>query len=175
MTTECLSTEKGEEPYELERKKQQKGKTLKQFTFKCKNFFFLNHVISLKYTAVTQSILCLIFLMYIKAIQHLNHGGHESKKQSAIYDSETSVALNQGQSHQTGFELVDPKQGYDNAKFEKTHLLVSVKEPVIKFLSNQETCQLSPFNMHKTKIKKNGALMTGLVHLTILQSFNLIG
>ena len=31
----------------------------------------------------------------------------------------THVTLEQGQGHQTWYELVDPKQGYDYAKFEK--------------------------------------------------------
>ena len=45
--------------------------------------------------------------------------GNNLKKQVAVYDSDTPVTLKQGQSHQTWCELVDPKQGYNNAKFEK--------------------------------------------------------
>ena len=62
--------------------------------------------------------MCLIILMCVTTIQHLNYGGQESKKQFAVYDSDTSLILNQGQGHQTWYELVDPKQGYNNAKFE---------------------------------------------------------
>ena len=36
-------------------------------------------VMSLKDTPVTQSILCLIFLMYVRIIQCLYYGGQESK------------------------------------------------------------------------------------------------
>ena len=32
------------------------------------------------------------------------------------------MTLKQGQGHQTWYELVDPKQGYNNAKFEKPRL-----------------------------------------------------
>ena len=44
------------------------------------------------------------------------------KKQFAVYDSHTPVTLKQGQGHQTWCALVDPKQGYNNAKFEQTCL-----------------------------------------------------
>ena len=93
---------------------------------------------SLKYTAVTQSIMCLIFLLYVRNTQHLNNSGQESKKQQfAVYDSDTPVTLKQDQGHQTWYELEDPKQGYNNAKFEKKSCLNSVREePTIKFLSN---------------------------------------
>ena len=53
-----------------------------------------------KYTPVTQSILCLIFLMYVRTIQCLNCGGQESKEQFAVHDSDTPVTLKQGQGHQ---------------------------------------------------------------------------
>ena len=44
--------------------------------------------------------------------------------QFAVYDSDTPVTLKcqKGQRHQTWHELADPKQGYNNAKFEKTSL-----------------------------------------------------
>ena len=74
-------------------------------------------------TLVTQSILCLIFFLYAKAIQRLNCSGQESKKKKfAVYDSAVPATLKQGQGHQTWNELVDPKQGYNNAKCEKPHL-----------------------------------------------------
>ena len=86
--------------------------------------------------------------MYVRTIQRLNYGGQESKEQCAVYDSDTPVTLKQSQGHQTWFELVDPEQGYDNAKFKKKpHLTVSVKKPTIKVLSNQETCKLPSLNM----------------------------
>ena len=54
-----------------------------------------------KYKPVTQSMLCLIFLMYDRTTQHLNYGRQESKAQFAVYDSDTPVTLKQGQDHQT--------------------------------------------------------------------------
>ena len=50
--------------------------------------------------------------MYVKTIQSLNfklRWTKESKKQFAIYDSDTPVTLKQDQGHQTLYdELVDP-------------------------------------------------------------------
>ena len=51
-------------------------------------------VMSLKYTPVAKSIL--IFLVCVRFTQHLNHGGQESEKQFAVYDSDTPVTLKQG-------------------------------------------------------------------------------
>ena len=62
---------------------------------------------SLKYTPVTHRILCLIVLMYVRTIQHLNYGGQESKQRFAVHDSDTPVTLKQGQGNQTWYELVD--------------------------------------------------------------------
>ena len=47
----------------------------------------------------------------IRTTQRLNYGEQESKKQFAIYDSDTSVTLKQGQGRHTWYILVDPKQG----------------------------------------------------------------
>ena len=46
---------------------------------------------SLKYTLVTQSILFLIFLLYVATIHQLLYSGQESKKQYAVYDSDIPV------------------------------------------------------------------------------------
>ena len=56
-----------------------------------------------------------------------------------MYDSDTPVTFKHDQGHQIWYELVDPKQGYNNAKFEKP-CLNSVRENAnnINFLSNQE-------------------------------------
>ena len=51
-----------------------------------------------------------------------NYSEHKSKEQIAVHDSDTPVTLKQGQGHQTWYDLVDPKQSYNNAKFEKPHL-----------------------------------------------------
>ena len=63
------------------------------------------------------------------------------------------MTLQQGQGHQTWNELVDPKQGYDNAKFEKKKKKNSLEKCPWKknrALSNQETCLLE--YMRKSKI-----------------------
>ena len=51
-----------------------------------------------------------IFLKYVSNIQRLNFTGQESKKQFAVYDSDTPVTLKHGQGHQTWYELTAPKQ-----------------------------------------------------------------
>ena len=81
---------------------------IRQLTFKCK-ILKIVLVMSLKYTTVTQSMLCLIFLMYVRTMQCLNYSRQESKKKFADYDSDTPVTLKQGQDHETWYELVDPK------------------------------------------------------------------
>ena len=50
-----------------------------------------------------------------------NYNGQESEKTTCfwVYDSNTPVTLKQGWGHQIQYELVDPKQGYNNTKFEK--------------------------------------------------------
>ena len=54
------------------------------------------------------------------------------------------MTLKKGQAHQTWYKLVDSKQGYNNAKFEK-HGLKSVREKANdKVLSNQETLSYLP-------------------------------
>ena len=40
-------------------------------------------------------------------------------KKIAIYDSDIPMTLKLGRGHQTWCQLVDPKQDYNNAKFEK--------------------------------------------------------
>ena len=60
--------------------------------------------------------------MSIRTIQRLNYSGQESKKRSAVYNLDNLVTLNQSQGHQTWYDLVDPKQGYNNAMFAETSL-----------------------------------------------------
>ena len=60
--------------------------------------------------------------------------------------------MTQIQSHQTLYDLVDPKQGYNNVKLKKNKKKLAFeqwpwKKLIITLLSNQETCQLSPLNM----------------------------
>ena len=60
--------------------------------------------------------------MYIATVQCLNYTGKDSKKtnQFTVYVFETLVTLKQGQGHKTLYDLVDPKQDYNQAKFERT-------------------------------------------------------
>ena len=60
-------------------------------------------------------------------IQRLKYSGQDFKKQFAVYDSDRPMTLKQGHGHQTWYELVDPKQGYNATKFEK-HRLKSFHE-----------------------------------------------
>ena len=76
---------------------------------------------SLKYTPVTQSILCLIFFMYVATMYHLTTVD-KNLKQFAVYDSDIPVTLKYGQGHQTWYELLHPKQGYNHTKFERLPL-----------------------------------------------------
>ena len=47
------------------------------------------------HTRVTQSVLCLIFWMYVETVQHLNYSGQKSmkKKKFTVYDSDTPLTL----------------------------------------------------------------------------------
>ena len=69
------------------------------------------------------------------------------------------------------YELVDLKQDYDNATFEKPRLnSICEKASDNFFWSNSETHQLSPFTC--VKVKNSGIFMTCLMYLTITQGFN---
>ena len=65
--------------------------------------------------------------------------------QFAVHISDTPETLNQG--HQTWYELVDTTQGYNHAKLKDFPQTASVKQPTLKFLSNQKT----PLNMCKSE------------------------
>ena len=78
----------------------QEEQVLRRLLFNCKTEKIVL-VMSCKYVPVTQSMLCQIFLMYVRTREHLNYGGQQPKKQLAVYGSDTTVTLKQGQSHQT--------------------------------------------------------------------------
>ena len=61
-------------------------------------------------------------LFNVRTIHCSNYGGKQSKKIFAFYDSDKLVTFKQDQGHQTWYELVDPKQGYNHAKLEKSCL-----------------------------------------------------
>ena len=54
----------------------------RRLTFKCKieRKKKVMFVMSLEYTPVTQNVLCLMFLLYVRNVQRLNYGGQESGK-----------------------------------------------------------------------------------------------
>ena len=91
-----------------------------------------------------------------------------------MYDSDTHETLKQGQGYQTWHELVDTKQGYNNAKSEKPRLN-SVRERAGNkgFVKSGNMSII--FLEYVRKFKYGGIFMTCLMYLTILQSFNLIG
>ena len=63
------------------------------------------------------------------------------------------MTFNQGQSHQTWYELVDPKQGYNNAKLEKPHLnCVCEKNNDKVFLKTGNTSIISFEYVRKSKM-----------------------
>ena len=57
--------------------------------------------------------------MYVATI-HLNGSREESKRHNLQYL--TPVTLKQSQGHQTYHDNVDPEQGYNHAKFERSCL-----------------------------------------------------
>ena len=48
--------------------------------------------------------------------------------QFAVYISDISVTLKQSHGHQTYNDNVDPKQGYNRAKFERSAVMMSMKK-----------------------------------------------
>ena len=126
-------------------------------------------VMSLKYTPVTQSILCLTFSMYVRKTQCLNYSRQEPKInlrfmiQTYLWiwnkiNSDTPVTLKQGQGHQSWYELVDSKQ-------------VSMKKPRIVFVKSENIS----INLPWTYVKVKKVVSSWPVWCTtVLQSFNLI-
>ena len=73
------------------------------------------------YTRVTQIILCIIILVYVATIQRLNYREQETKTRNLQFIFLTLrhlVILKQDQGHQTYNDNVDPKKGYNHAKFD---------------------------------------------------------
>ena len=64
-----------------------------------------------------------------------------------------TVTLKQGQGHQTWYRLVDPKQGYNNAKFEKACLDSVCERANHKVLvkSGSSSVTISLKDVHKSK------------------------
>ena len=66
-------------------------------------------VMSLTYTPVILSTVCMLFLMCLATI----HQQTTVDKQFGVYDSDKPVALSK-----TKYRLLDPEHGYNYAKFE---------------------------------------------------------
>ena len=84
----------------------------------------------------------------------------------------TSVTLKQGQGHQTGMNRKTPSKVIIMQSSKNLTWTLSVKKPTIKVSSNHETFI---FHEYMQKIKNSDVLMTCLMYLTILQSFNFTG
>ena len=103
----------------------------------------------LKHIPLTQSVLSVIFLIHVATInvQTILEKNLKKKKKSAVYDTDTHVTLKQCQGHRNWFELVDPSKVITMQSLKNITSTVSAKKPTIKFMSIQESRQLSPLNM----------------------------
>ena len=93
---------------------------------------------------------------------------------SAVYIFDKPATLKQNQGHQTQNDNVDPKEGYNHAKFERL-CINGVRERVnvkVLFL-NKEFVDYLP--SASAKIKNSGTCMIYLTYSTIVKSFNLTG
>ena len=88
------------------------------------------------------------------------------------------MSSKQGQGHQTWFELVDLKQGYNDGKFEKPRLNSVCKKANDKVFvksGNSSVVSLQCVNAKKWYIYDSYDLKNNnIVQITILQNFNLI-
>ena len=76
----------------------------------------------------------MVTLLHVATIQRLNNIGHDFwKYKSQINVSDTSVTLNQGQSHQTWYDLVDPTQDFNNTNLKYLALTVSEESQTLNF------------------------------------------
>ena len=63
--------------------------------------------------------------------------------QFAVYISDTPVTLKQSQGHQTYNDNVDPKQGYNHAKFERSCFNGVQKKPTCFFFQTRNMSIIS--------------------------------
>ena len=97
----------------------------------------------------------------------------EKKKQFVVYNSDKPLTFKQGQGHQTWYELAEPKQGYNNAKFQKPCLNSVHKKAKDKVFVKSGNTSVTSLE-YVQKVINSRLFMTCLMHLTIQQSFNLI-
>ena len=116
-------------------------------------------IVSPEHTPVAQFILCMIFLIHVATVQHLNYdtsnsreeSKQEVKKHNLHFVFLTPVALKQSQDHQTYNENLDPEQGYNHAKFERSRFSSVWDKGDLQIFSNKDISQLSPLNMCRNK------------------------
>ena len=97
---------------------------------------------SLKYTPVTQSILCLIFFNVCSNHAPLNHSGQGSKNNLQILIL-IYLTLKGHQGHQSCNELLDPEQGYNHTKFERPPVNSVCQRANIKVLVISENMSMT--------------------------------
>ena len=135
---------------EKKRKRKANAKTNSDSSAKLKKIVL---VMLFKFITNMQSTLCLTFSVHVRTIQCLNYSGQDSKTKFTGYDSNTPVTLKQSQGHQTWYDLADPKQGYNNLKFEKPRL-----NNVCEKANNKRFCHIrkkkSLSSLNNAEVKK---------------------
>ena len=69
----------------------------------------------------------------------------------ALYISDTPVTLKQSQGYQIYNDDVDPKQGYNHAKFGRSCFHGVRERANVKSFSTKKICQLPPLNMSENQ------------------------
>ena len=102
---------------------------------------------SLKDTPVRQRMLCMTFWVYVRTIQRLNYSGQEHTRHTCDLETRSRSS--------NLVQLLDTKQGYNNAKFEKP-CLNSVRDKANEkcFCQIRKHANLSPSKMYTSKEKK---------------------
>ena len=110
---------------------------------------------SLKYTPVTQSIVCLIFLTCAATMHHINSWTRIFEKNKTTVCSLWfwhTHDLEIGQGHHTRYELLDTTQSYNGGKFESPPLNSVCQEANVNVVDKlKKTHQLSPLKMCKSE------------------------
>ena len=144
----------------------------------------VRYVVFFKYTAITQSILGLIFSVSVGTMRNYTTVDKNLKTISGLRFWHT-CDFEKGQGPQTWYELLVPKQAYNHAKLEIPPL-TSVSPPPKKkkkktrrwsfcFFVVKSEKQVSYFPWTCEKVKNSGMSIIYLTYLKILQDFNLTG
>ena len=112
---------------------------------------FLMYVAAIQHLNYTehyskQSIFCVIFLMYVAAIQHLNYTEHYSKQSNLQFAFMTHLwpwhkvnIISPSMTQQITHKVI-------TMQFERPHKNTVQEKVMFKFLLDQKTCQLFPWN-----------------------------